>query len=134
MIAVTLLQRHPWIAARNSLGLSRREGEEAAGQIAEIALTEAGLDVCAAAHDGFLLLAREEDMDAVERISIMLMKATGEALLGIAPEVTCEQKVLWSDSSNRFDPGKDPREMWEFLQHELEQLKLNQQEVRHAIA
>jgi hypothetical protein len=76
-----------------------------------IAATEAGLWVCCVVHDGFMIMARTEEIEAAVATMLMIMKAAGELLYGEAAIVKCDQIVHWP---NCFDPGlnDEERELW----------------------
>jgi DNA polymerase I-like protein with 3'-5' exonuclease and polymerase domains len=86
-----------------------------------IAATEAGIEVCAAVHDGFLIAAPCERLtEDINRMSL-IMRAAGEAMFGVPMLVELEQEVRWP---NRFDPGDEHRPVWELVQRELAEAEI----------
>jgi hypothetical protein len=87
-----------------------------------IALTEAGIGVCAAVHDGFLVSGPAKELDEIVRQAVLLCQATGKALWGTAPIVRCDQEVRWNDPFPRFNPGETPLQLWNFIQAAVQRL------------
>ena len=85
-----------------------------------IAATEAGILVCAPAHDGFLIIAPADRLDADSEKMKLIMQAAGVAMFGSARMVKIEQKVVWPE---RFDPGDEYHETWELVLRELARLR-----------
>jgi hypothetical protein len=66
-----------------------------------VAATEAGIEVCASLHDGFLVIAPQERLDRDVAWMTRIMKAAGKKLLGVEVMVGKPEIFRWPD---RFVP------------------------------
>jgi DNA polymerase I len=93
-------------------------------RVAMIALTEAGIRVCCSLHDGFLITAPIDQIEEHARLTNIIMKGAGAALLGVQVMVGSPVITRYPD---RFVPedkeGKNVHSTWELVQHELARLR-----------
>lgn len=92
-------------------------------QIAAIMATEAGIGLAATVHDGLLIVAPEDRLDADTAAMKAIMEQAGKLLLGVPVRVEVDQVVRWPD---RFDPDpkaeKGAKHVWELVNQELRKL------------
>jgi hypothetical protein len=91
-------------------------------RVVMIAATEAGILVCASAHDGFLITAPVERLEADIECMTLIMQAASEALFGIPMFVDCDKhaRAVWP---NRLVLGGELHPTWKLVQRELRRVK-----------
>jgi DNA polymerase I len=91
-----------------------------------IGATEAGLQVCCTVHDGILITAPTEKIDADLDLLIAIMRETSVRLFGEPLIIDCDRNspdgvVHWP---NRFVPDdKQAQDMWALVQQELHKIR-----------
>jgi DNA polymerase I len=90
-------------------------------RIVMIAATEAGIQVCFSLHDGFLILASIDRIEAEAERMVRIIKGAGAALLGVPVLVGEPEIVCWPD---RFVPDNDKgeHEAWRMIVDHLDHL------------
>jgi hypothetical protein len=90
-------------------------------RIIMIAATEAGILVCCAVHDGFLITAPLDRLDEDIKRMTVVIKAAGAVLLGEEVLIGKPQIARWPD---RFIPEdkKNSHRIWNLILDELERL------------
>jgi hypothetical protein len=91
-------------------------------RVVMIAATEAGILVCTSAHDGFLIIAPTERLEADIARMTLIMQAASEALFGIPMFVDCDEhdRAVWP---NRLVLGGELHPTWKLVQRELHRVK-----------
>jgi hypothetical protein len=112
--------------ARSMMNFPMQAGGADWMRTALIGLTEAGIGVGAAVHDGFLVSGPAADIAEIARQTKLICAATGEALWGVAPIVRCEQIVRWDDPFPRFNPGDEHRKLFDLVQGAVQRLSQGQ--------
>jgi hypothetical protein len=90
-------------------------------RIIMIAATEAGIQVCFSLHDGFMILAPEDRIEADAQRMVAIIKGAGAALLGVPVLVGEPEIVRWPD---RFVPDNEngEHEAWRMIVNHLDRL------------
>ena len=98
-------------------------------RVVMIAATEAGILVCTSAHDGFLIAAPAERLEADIKRMTLIMQASSEALFGMPMFVDCDEnaRAVWPD---RLMLGGKLHPTWRLVQRELRRVKRQTAEMK----